>query len=87
MTDPTEPVRRIMVNTINSEAESNSKDSERKRLEAIHGQVWDTSELSQEFVVKRFMAPYVVCVNKETSKKGTMLFQHSPRFYFLWKED
>ena len=87
MADPTENTRRSMVKAVNSQVESNSKGNERKRLETQYGKVWDTTELSKEFVVKGFMAPYVVCTNKETGKKGTLMFQHSPRFYFRWKED
>ena len=75
-----------MVATINGMIESNDKSAERIRLEAKHGQVWDTEELSADFTVEGFMAPFIVCVNKETGKKGTITFQHNPRFYFGWNE-
>lgn len=87
MSDPTENIRRRAVAQLGSEVESQDEDQERKRLEAIHGQVWETSELSRDFVVVGFMAPFVVVEEKATGKKGTMLFQHSPRLYFGWKED
>ena len=83
--DPTEIPRRIMVAAINSSVESDSKDDERKRLEEEYGQVWDTSELSQDFVVEGFMAPYVVATHKGTRERGTLQFQHMPRFYFNWR--
>jgi hypothetical protein len=33
------------------------------------------------------MAPFVIVTNLETGKKGSLTFQHHPRFYFLWSED
>lgn len=80
MTDPTESVRRAMVAEINAEAAS------RAALEAAHGQVWDTSELQQDFTVHGFMAPFVVATRKSDGVKGSLMFQHSPRFYFGWRE-
>ena len=62
-------------------------DTERIRLETIHGQVWDTQELQTDFTVQGFAAPSVICTNKESGKKGTLTFQHRPRFYFDWKEN
>lgn len=86
-TDPTEGFRRVAVNTINSEVESNDGDSERKRLEEKHGQVWNTQELGSEFEVIGFMAPYTVVRRLSDGVKGSMMFQHSPRFYFDFTED
>lgn len=83
--DGTEPFRRHAINIINSEVESQDKDSERTRLEALHGKVYSTDELSTEFVVESFMAPYIVCTNKQTKERGTMEFQDRPRFYFNFR--
>ena len=59
------------------------KDEEyRELLVAAHGKVWNTSEVQKEFDVLSFSAPYVVVVEKSTGKKGTLIFQHAPRFYF-----
>jgi hypothetical protein len=58
------------------------KEPERKRLEAQYGRVWDTDQLSQEFEVLGFMAPYVVVRRKSDGRKGSLAFQHLPRFYF-----
>jgi len=80
--DTTEAIRRHAVGVINSEVQSQDKDAERKRLEAQYGQVWTTDELGRDFVVKCFMAPFVVVVRKSDKKEGTLTFQHSPRFYF-----
>jgi hypothetical protein len=56
--------------------------SERARLEAAQGQVWNTIELQKDFEVKGFMAPFVVVKRKSDGQKGSLCFQHSPRFYF-----
>lgn len=60
---------------------------ERTLLEIEYGQVWDTKELTVDFTVEDFLAPIVVCVNKKTGKRGTMMFQHCPRYYFNWMPD
>jgi len=58
------------------------KQKERARLEALYGQVWDTTELQKDFEVMGFMAPLVVVVKKATGEKGSLEFQHLPRFYY-----
>lgn len=81
MHDPTENVRREMVHAVNQ------GEITRESLEAQYGQVWTTDELSKEFTVKGFMAPFVVAQRKSDGKVGTLMFTHSPRFYFSWRED
>lgn len=81
MSDPTESIRRQQVQQINAEPGS------REALEAEHGQVWDTSELQQDFAVLGFMAPYVIVSRNSDGVKGSLMFQHSPRFYFRFKPD
>ena len=76
MSDPTESIRRTMVAEINAEPGS------RAALEAKHGQVWDTSELQNDFDVIGFMAPLVVALRKSDGVKGSLMFQASPRFYY-----
>jgi hypothetical protein len=76
MTDSTESIRRSMVAEINHEPGS------REDLEAKHGQVWSTDQLSEEFSVIGFMAPIVVAIRNSDGVKGSLMFQHSPRFYF-----
>lgn len=80
--DETEPIRRERLADINSAVGSQDTITERTRLEAVYGQVWDTAQLSNDFEVLGFMAPYVVVRRKSDSRKGSMEFQHSPRFYF-----
>ena len=76
MNDPTEGIRRILVEEINSNL------APRAALEAQYGQVWDTEELGKDFEVTGFMAPFVVVKRKADGVKGTLMFQHFPRFYF-----
>jgi hypothetical protein len=77
--DPTENIRRQML------AEINAQPGSREYLEAKHGQVWDTSELSRDFEVLGFMAPLIVVVRKSDLQKGSLCFQHNPRFYFSFE--
>jgi len=73
--DKTEGIRRCLVQAINSG-------------ELLpEGKEWSTDELTQEFEVLGFMAPFVVVRHRITGKKGSLMFRHSPRTYFGWKED
>jgi hypothetical protein len=80
--DHTEEVRRNRLVAINSAVESRDPTTERQRLEAQHGQVWDIAQLAQDFEVLGFMAPYIVVKCKPDGRKGSLEFQHYPRFYF-----
>lgn len=79
--DETELARQEMVEEINSNA------ADRKTLEARYGTVWDTKELSENFEVTGFMAPFVVVRKISNGEKGSLKFQHQPRFYFEWEPD
>jgi len=81
MHDPTEDIRRTMTTEINAEPGS------REHLEQQHGQVWDTQELQRDFVVLGFCAPFVVVAEKESGRRGSLLFQHSPRLYHSFKPE
>ncbi len=80
--DETEEVRRARLGEINGAVESQEKDAERKRLEALYGQVWDAAEFALEFEVLGFLAPFVVVRRKSDGLKGSLGFQHQPRLYF-----
>jgi len=67
--------------------EINAAPGSREALEASHGQVWDTDELRADFKVDGFMAPMVVVTRTADGVRGTMMFQHRPRFYFGFQED
>jgi hypothetical protein len=76
MADPTEQARRQRLVEINAEA------GDRAALEARYGRVWDTRELAADFVIIGFMAPVIVVRRKADGVKGSLEFQHQPRFYF-----
>lgn len=79
--DETEDIRRALVEVINADP------SGREGLEALHGQVWDTEQLTKAFEVRGFMAPFVVVKRREDGKVGSLEFQHHPRFYYGWTPD
>lgn len=76
MIDSTERSRRARL------AEINAEPATREALEARYGQVWDTQQLAAEFVIIGFMAPIIVVRRKADGVKGSLEFQHMPRFYF-----
>lgn len=76
MPDPTETIRRQRL------AEINVQPGNREALEAAHGQVWDTDQMSEQFQAIGFMAPYIVVQRRSDGVKGSLEFQHNPRFYF-----
>ena len=77
-----EGLRRGMVAEINSQVQSDDSITERQRLEKVEGQVWNTQELRTDFEVLGFLAPFVTVRRKVDKVKGTLTFQHHPRFYF-----
>jgi hypothetical protein len=79
MGDPTETIRRQRLAEINLEPGS------REILEAKFGKVWDTDQMREEFVAIGFMAPLIVVRRRSDGVKGSLEFQHSPRFYFNWQ--
>ena len=81
MSDPTEPIRRKRL------AEINGDDTTRESLVSRYGQVWSTEELSRDFDVEGFLAPYVVVRRKRDEKRGSLEFRHDPRFYFNFVAD
>ena len=79
MSDPTEAIRHQLVAEINAEPGS------REALEALHGQVWNTEELSRDFEVLGFMAPMIAVRRKSDGINGSLYFQHGPRFYYSFE--
>ena len=79
MNDDTETIRRLQL------AEINAQPGSREALEAEHGQVWDTQELGRDFTVDGFLAPYVVVGRKSDGQRGSLMFQHNPRFFFSFE--
>jgi len=75
MSDPTESVRREMIREHNSMC--------REDIAAkYNSNVYDTEELQAEFEVLSFLAPFVFVKEKATGRKGTLKFQHMPRYYW-----
>ncbi len=74
--DTTEQVRRGMLADGQPQAD----------LAADQGQTWTTGELTRDFEVTGFMAPFVVVVRRSDGKVGSLEFTHSPRTYFGWAE-
>ena len=74
--DPTETKRRELVALINNSPQP------REVIEEHYGKVWDTAQLGKDFVVQGFQAPFVVVTRKSDHQEGSLIFQHSPRFYF-----
>ena len=81
MADATEAIRRQRLVEINAES------ADRDALTSKYGRVWNTAELCAEFEVLGFMAPYVVVQRKADGCKGSLEFQHSPRWYFNFAPD
>ena len=81
MCDETETIRREMVATINADPGS------RADLEAKHGQIWNTSELQDDFQVLGFMAPFVVARRRSDGVRGSLMFQNDPRFYYSFSPE
>ena len=45
-------------------------------------QVWTTEEMTRDFIVHAFAAPFVIVTRKSDRQKGCLEFTHSPRRYF-----
>ena len=76
MTDSTETIRREMLETNQPHVDLAHAD---KR--------YTTAEMSAEFTVHSFLAPFVIVTRKCDGVRGTMEFTHSPRFYFNFAAD
>jgi len=79
--DETELFRRERIKDINSNGAT------REALEEQYGKVWTTDELSEEFEVRGFLAPYVVVRRRADGTIGSLEFRHQPRFYFNFVPD
>lgn len=73
--DRTETPRRFLQNLIE------------EGLVRPEGQTWTTDELTRDFEVLGFMAPFVVVRRRADGARGTLTFRHSPRIYFDWSPD
>jgi hypothetical protein len=60
---------------------------EKEALENLHGEVLSTPEAILKFEFIAFCAPFVEVRRRLDGQKGTLEFQHSPRFYFGFVAD
>ena len=76
--DHTEEMRRFAMK------EMAKKSASYEKLVAHYGKdnVWTSKQVMKTFEVTSFMAPYCTCVRKSDGQVGSLIFQHSPRFYF-----
>ena len=81
MADQSEAIRRTLCKSLNSDPGS------REDLESRYGDVWDTSELQETFTVLSFLSPFCIVSRKSDGVRGSVLFQHSPRFYHSFKPE
>lgn len=65
----------------------NAAQLERAELEQKYGQVWDTAEVKRDFESFCFMAPFCGVTRKSDGKKGALVFQHWPRYYWGFSPD
>lgn len=80
MTDATQATRRQMIETGQPAADL-------AYLKEREGQTWTTAELTAEYEVIGFAAPFVVVKRRSDGAVGSLEFQHHPRVYFSWKAD
>jgi hypothetical protein len=78
MTDPTEGARRALVPQMPEELEARVAAGE---------QVWDTQSMQADFEALGFAAPFIVVRRRADGVKGSLMFTHSPRWYFGWQAD
>lgn len=50
-------------------------------------QCLSTAEMTAQYTVDGFCAPFVVVVRKLDGKRGSLAFTHMPRFYFNFVAD
>ena len=69
-----------------------SKQEMLDEIEATHGMKlsltnsWTTEEVTRDFEITGFLAPFCTAVDRETETKGTLMFIHRPRIYYSWQE-
>lgn len=78
MNDPTEGARRALIPTMPAELAA--------RVEAGE-QIWDTQTMQADFEAIGFMAPFIVVRRRSDGVRGTLMFDHSPRWYFGWEPE
>jgi hypothetical protein len=75
--DPTAQARREMI----------ANDQPQADLAADTDRRWPTAEMTAEFDVMGFCAPFVVVRRRSDGQVGTLEFTASPRVYFAFRPD
>lgn len=65
----------------------NSKPKTREELTKDFGNVYDCEDIHTAYEIIGFAAPFVYVKEKANGKKGTLIFQHNPRFYYSFEEE
>jgi hypothetical protein len=73
--DPTEAARREMITTGQPERDA-----------VAAQETWTTEELTRDFEVISFLAPFVSVRRRADGVEGLLEFRHSPRVYFGFTE-
>lgn len=74
--DPTESIRREMLETDQPLSDA---------AQAVD--LMTTDEMSAQYTVLAFLAPFVIVRRKADGRNGSLEFTHSPRRYFNWQPD
>lgn len=62
----------------------NRSPRDRDALEEAYGEVFDFADVGLHFELLGFKAPFAIATCKRTGERGSLIFQHDPRFYFGW---
>ena len=60
---------------------------QKEELVQLYGEVLTTPEATEKYEFVAFCAPLVEVKRRTDNRRGTLEFQHSPRFYFNFIED
>lgn len=66
--------------------EQTKPDHTKEELKEIFGDVWDTTEVQKAFKIGSFLSPWCFATRRADGMRGSLTFQHNPRFYFNFKE-
>lgn len=81
--DETEGIRRVLVGVINNHLPVDELHRLNELVEEYGADnVWDTAGVQRDFEIMGFLAPFCAVRRKADNVKGSLMFCHSPRFYF-----
>ena len=87
MRDSTEGLRKLLLEAQRQQIEAaESEEALEAQLRETYGQLWDTKQLQEDYIVQGFLAPFVVVTRKSDNQRGVLMFTHLPRFYYGFEE-